>query len=76
MHGHEATRLEQSVSDLKERWSEFCDACEGLGPYAEADPRCRAALSKAVNAADHLRGALEDLADEVPAATWEGLDDV
>jgi hypothetical protein len=76
MHGREAARLDRTVSDLKERWSEFSCLCEGLRPYAAENPDCREALAQVVNAVHHLCGALEDLAAEVPDSCWEGFDDV
>lgn len=71
-----AAEIDQASTALNEAWWDFEYHCERIEPDAIADPDCRRALELAVEAAGILSGALEDIADEVPEAVWEGFDDV
>lgn len=76
LHGLHAEDLGAALSELKERWSDFEEACEGTLSIPDEEPHCREALENLIEAAEGACGALEDLADEVPESVWEGYDDV
>lgn len=71
-----AAEIDQASAALNEAWRDFEYHCDPNVPDAIADPVRRRALELAVEAVSVLSGALEDIADELPEAAWEGFNDV
>ncbi|MBC8357157.1 MAG: hypothetical protein H8E66_34735 [Planctomycetes bacterium] len=78
LHGCDdsALRIDLAMAGLRTAWHEYTDSCDSEAPNAREALRCRVALDVLLEQADCLKGALEDIADELPESVWEGFGDV